>query len=104
MMDGVEEPAAGGHALWRTFADGIPPRAAEARRVLYDAMISAGFTNCYDEWWHYSYGDSGWAARSGQPAATYAAVLEEAYPEELAREVAAIRLSGQLTRLQRRLV
>ncbi len=102
-LDGAEEPAAGGRGVWRTFSGDVAPRAAEARRILYDAMVGSGFTNCYDEWWHYSYGDSGWAARSGTPIAVYGAVPEEAYPEELARQVAAVRLSGQLTRVRRRL-
>ena len=28
-------------------------------------MLNAGFSNCRDEWWHYSYGDAGWAVRFG---------------------------------------
>lgn len=31
------------------------------RRCLYNAMISAGFTNLPSEWWHYDYGDAFWA-------------------------------------------
>ena len=33
--------------------------------ILVDAMLGAGFSNCRDEWWHYSYGDAGWAVRMG---------------------------------------
>ncbi len=32
------------------------------RRLLYNAMLSAGFTNYPAEWWHYDYGDAFWAA------------------------------------------
>ena len=31
------------------------------RRMLYNAMIAAGFTNLPSEWWHYDYGDKFWA-------------------------------------------
>lgn len=31
------------------------------RRILYNAMINAGFTNLPTEWWHYDYGDKFWA-------------------------------------------
>lgn len=34
------------------------------RRILADAMNSAGFSNYEEEWWHWSYGDSGWVLRS----------------------------------------
>lgn len=32
------------------------------RRMLYNAMIGAGFTNLPSEWWHFDYGDDKWAA------------------------------------------
>ena len=32
------------------------------RRILYNAMIRAGFTNYPAEWWHYDYGNAFWAA------------------------------------------
>lgn len=31
------------------------------RRILYNVMIMAGFTNLPSEWWHYDYGDKFWA-------------------------------------------
>lgn len=33
----------------------------ENRRMLYNIMISVGFTNLPSEWWHYDFGDSKWA-------------------------------------------
>jgi D-alanyl-D-alanine dipeptidase len=85
---------------WRTFSPHVTPAARDARRVLYDAMVGAGFSNCYDEWWHYSYGDSGWAARLGSPYALYGAVPEEQCPEELVAAVDRLRAEGKLTRLR----
>lgn len=45
------------------------------RQILADAMNSAGFSNYEEEWWHWSYGDSGWVLRSRLQ--TPAAITEE---------------------------
>ncbi|MBA3726595.1 MAG: D-alanyl-D-alanine carboxypeptidase family protein [Armatimonadetes bacterium] len=47
-----------------TFSALIPNETRKLRMLLHDAMTAAGFTNCRDEWWHYSYGDAGWAVRA----------------------------------------
>lgn len=36
------------------------------RRLLYQAMTQAGFTNLPTEWWHYDYGNSLWAFYKNQ--------------------------------------
>lgn len=41
------------------------------RQILCAALNHAGFSNYEEEWWHWSYGDSGWALRSNQPFAFY---------------------------------
>ncbi len=49
---------------WFERSPEVEGRAVEAlcnRRLLYHAMISAGFVNYADEWWHYDYGNPGWA-------------------------------------------
>lgn len=38
------------------------------RRLLYDTMVSVGFTNLPSEWWHYDYGDRFWAFYNNLPA------------------------------------
>lgn len=43
------------------------------RRVLYHAMIDAGFVNLPSEWWHYDYGDQLWAWTRAAPHAIYGA-------------------------------
>jgi D-alanyl-D-alanine dipeptidase len=48
--------------------------------ILHDAMLNAGFSNCRDEWWHYSYGDAGWAVRTGRSICMFGYV-EPAEPE-----------------------
>lgn len=54
-----------------TFTRGLTHEAERMRFVLHDAMIGAGFTNCRDEWWHYSYGDAAWAVRLGRKECCY---------------------------------
>ena len=38
------------------------------RRLLYNIMTGAGFTNLPSEWWHYDYGDRFWAYYNKRPA------------------------------------
>lgn len=54
-----------------TFVYGLTTEAEANRLRLYEAMVGAGFSNCRDEWWHYSYGDAGWAVRLGFEACVY---------------------------------
>ncbi|GAL22499.1 D-alanyl-D-alanine dipeptidase [Vibrio maritimus] len=46
---------------------------AQNRRLLYNAMIEAGFTNLPSEWWHYDYGNQMWANYTGRNKAIYGA-------------------------------
>ena len=41
--------------------DGMNLKIRNNRRILYSAMISAGFTNLPTEIWHYDYGNRNWA-------------------------------------------
>ena len=47
--------------------------ALENRRILYHAMINAGFVNYDHEWWHFEYGTQRWAAIKGRSHALYGA-------------------------------
>lgn len=67
-----------------TFTYGLDPEAKRHRMMLYRAMTEAGFSNCRDEWWHYSYGDAGWAVRTGLSECFYGRV--ELPPEEFAEQ------------------
>ena len=40
--------------------DGDNDVARDNRRMLYNIMIEAGFTNFPSEWWHFDYGDEKW--------------------------------------------
>ncbi len=54
-----------------TYVFGLSEVAERNRMMLVDVMLSVGFSNCRDEWWHYSYGDAGWAVRMGEPTCFY---------------------------------
>lgn len=49
----------------------ISPGARANREILKAVMESAGITNYPGEFWHWSYGDQGWAHRGGHPHALY---------------------------------
>ena len=51
----------------------------DRRRLLYNAMTAAGFTNLPSEWWHYDFGDRFWGYYKKKPA-VYSGVFD---PEEL---------------------
>jgi zinc D-Ala-D-Ala dipeptidase len=57
-----------------TFVFGLSESARRNRDLLFYAMTGAGFSNCRDEYWHYSYGDAGWAVRMGEPECRYGRV------------------------------
>ena len=45
--------------------------AASNRKLLLRLMTGAGFSNYPSEWWHYDYGNRGWAERTGAEDAFY---------------------------------
>ncbi|MBV6457486.1 MAG: D-alanyl-D-alanine dipeptidase [Fimbriimonadaceae bacterium] len=63
-----------------TYTIGLSPEAERNRMLLVETMLAAGFSNCRDEWWHYSYGDAGWAVRTGAAECFYGRID---LPEEL---------------------
>ena len=64
-----------------TFSPKISAQARQNREFLLKIMAAVGFTNYAGEWWHFSYGDSGWAWRLGRRTAIYG--LAEPTPEIL---------------------
>jgi D-alanyl-D-alanine dipeptidase len=58
-------------AYYEGDASVVSPEAAiyrDNRRMLYNVMVAAGFTNLPSEWWHFDYGDKVWSAITGRPA------------------------------------
>jgi D-alanyl-D-alanine dipeptidase len=52
-------------------APGISETARANRELMRSVLEPTGLTNYADEWWHWSYGDNGWALRVGAPHAIY---------------------------------
>lgn len=52
------------------------------RRILYKAMIQAGFTNLPSEWWHYDYGTKFWAYFNNTDA-LYKGILDIEFKNKL---------------------
>lgn len=48
--------------------DGMDKTIRDNRRLLYNSMTKAGFTNLSSEVWHYDYGDRAWAFYTKNPA------------------------------------
>lgn len=51
--------------------------ALQNRRILYNCMTTAGFSNYSEEWWHYDYGNISWARRTNVENVIYGPVLAE---------------------------
>lgn len=67
-----------------TYAIGLTETAQKNRNILIEAMLGVGFSNCRDEWWHYSWGDAGYAVRMGQTECCYGlATLDRSLYDEL---------------------
>ncbi len=69
---------------WTSAPTMMPGLSAEARKnrdLLIAVLTSAGLTNFAGEWWHWSYGEPGWALRGGHEAALYGAVPDDEVPD-----------------------
>lgn len=78
-LDQMSPYEVGDHRAYPLAAPGLSPEAAETREVLARALLAGGLTNYPSEWWHWSYGDQGWAYRTGQEAALYGPVEPEGW-------------------------
>jgi D-alanyl-D-alanine dipeptidase len=54
-----------------TYTYGLSEKAQKNRDLLVNTMLGVGFSNCRDEYWHYSYGDAGWAVREDLDECVY---------------------------------
>jgi zinc D-Ala-D-Ala dipeptidase len=57
-----------------TKCEGLSAEARANRKLLVDTLSSAGLTNYAGEWWHWSYGEPGWAVRTDAAHAFYGPV------------------------------
>lgn len=64
-------------AFAATYSSKLSEECQANRIMLIRAMEDAGLTNYLGEWWHWSYGDQGWALRVGSKVAYYNVVAVE---------------------------
>jgi D-alanyl-D-alanine dipeptidase len=64
-----------------TMMPGLSREARKNRDLLIEVLTRAGLTNFPGEWWHWSYGEPGWALRGGHEAALYGAVPDDEVPD-----------------------
>lgn len=67
-------------------APNLSVAARRNRLLLHTTLEAVGITNYHGEYWHWSYGDQGWAYRGGHAQALYAAITPthwQPWPEEL---------------------
>jgi len=57
-----------------TWSEDISPTVRTNRELLFETMEGQGLKNYPQEWWHYSFGDSGWAVRTGRKTCFYGAL------------------------------
>lgn len=79
-----------------TYSLGLSDQAHRNRTILVEAMLGAGFSNCRDEWWHYSWGDAGWAVRMGEAECGYGLAH---LPRELYEELEKLHEEGMKERV-----
>lgn len=60
--------------------EGLSETARRNRDLLSGVLCEAGLTNFAGEWWHWSYGEPGWALRGGHETAIYGAVPADQIP------------------------
>jgi D-alanyl-D-alanine dipeptidase len=68
-------------------ADGLSESARVHRRILADALLETGLTNYPSEYWHWSYGDQGWAYRGGHPHAHFGATAPDGWSPREAEDI-----------------
>jgi D-alanyl-D-alanine dipeptidase len=88
----VTSPTEGWDAAY-TWSEKLAPESKANRMLMVEAMLSAGFSNCRDEYWHYSWGDSAWAVRVGEYECPFGwahppVCLETDFPEASATDLA----------------
>jgi len=58
-------------------APALSLKAKRNRELLAGVLVSVGLTNYPSEFWHYSYGDQGWAYRGSHQQAIYGAIIPD---------------------------
>ena len=68
-------------------APGLSDAARKTRDILAAALVPTGITNYPSEFWHWSWGDQGWAYRGGHPSALYGTITPADYRPDPAEDI-----------------
>ncbi len=79
LMDHISPYSDRDPASFAFHAKGLSDRARETRDILASALLPTGMTNYPSEYWHWTYGDQGWAYRGGHPHAIYSPITPEGW-------------------------
>ncbi|MBI3721071.1 MAG: hypothetical protein HY248_00835 [Fimbriimonas ginsengisoli] len=60
-------------------APGLSDEARRTRSILKEALEGSGMTNYPAEYWHWTYGDQGWAYRGRHAHAIYGAIVPDGW-------------------------
>ena len=71
LLDHIRPYEVGDRRSFFTLTAGLGEKAMKTREIMAEALLPTGLTNYPSEYWHWSYGDQGWAYRGGHPAAIY---------------------------------
>jgi D-alanyl-D-alanine dipeptidase len=69
------------HEQNKIFSKKVSHGIRKNREILYQAMKKASFSNYSNEWWHWSWGDRGWAMREDKKYAIYGTVPNALLPK-----------------------
>ena len=73
--------------VFLTSVQGLSAVADANRRILIAAMTKGGLSNYPSEYWHWTYGDQGWAYRTGNPNAIYGGITPEGWEADPADQI-----------------
>lgn len=88
-FDGYDRSIFGFHA------PGLSEQAVATRKLLWDALTPTGMTVYPSEYWHWTFGDQGWAYRGGHRNAIYGPVAPPGYvpvAEDVSEEPLVLRI------------
>ena len=87
ILDHIRPYEVGDRIAYPTITKGLGATALGHRRILAEALISSGITNYPSEYWHWSYGDQGWAYRGNHSHAIYGPITPAGYEPAFGEDI-----------------
>ncbi|MDQ2985726.1 MAG: hypothetical protein M3R13_03255 [Armatimonadota bacterium] len=87
ILDHIRPYEVGDSKAYPFISKNLGEQATLHRRILADALLLTEITNYPSEYWHWSYGDQGWAYRGGHPHAFYGPITPVGYLPPVAEDI-----------------